>query len=157
MTTKANASDLYGGKENIFKKLNDAVRSKLAKIKEENAQELERYIPISLGALSKLKSGEKDVDGGLFDLIQMSLDLDLYDIVGKPVFSDESRKYWEQRMIDSPMISTGPAVTLDLYVYLIMGTEICSDPFAKQGRWWEETAEDRRKKFEWWLKQQERR
>jgi hypothetical protein len=58
-------------------------------------------------------------------------------LVGKPKFTKESKKYWEKMMIKSPMYSTGPSVSLNMYVgLLLLGT------ISHKDEWWVEKPEE---------------
>lgn len=136
------AADLYGGKEKIMKAMREIIRERLSNFTPEELWEVQNYLPIGSGVIHKIKNLKEDVevDYDLFSMFSVCCDVIIWDVVGKPVFDEKSKAFWENQMIENPMLSTGLVIDLDMYVSCVLISEIGSKEFKNE--WWRETTED---------------
>jgi hypothetical protein len=148
------ACDLYGGRERVIKALTDAFRAAWPKAKGESEDIIRdlSYLDVSPSAIEKVMAGEAMVDYDLFSRMSGWLDLNIWEVVGEPMFDDahgaNSRAEWSLEMERHPMFSTGPDVDMRMYVSLVMIHEICGNKRDENGQihlreeWWRPTKEE---------------
>lgn len=137
MNERMKASDLYGGRDRLIILMTSAVKEALAAMSEDSRKEIENNLPISFDVIPGILSGNKQITYDLFVWFVGCLDLRTWDILGKPVFTEEIQKMWESEMIRYPMVSSGPPITLNMYVHCRLIQELCdSENYRKE--WWRE-------------------
>ncbi len=99
------ALDLYGGKDAVLKRIGSSIKSKLEKKLMEDALKFSRYIMIPFETFIEILEGNyRSVNYKFFEKLEGFLNLDRWDILGKPDLNDPKiRDYWKNQMTKNPM------------------------------------------------------
>jgi transcriptional regulator with XRE-family HTH domain len=143
------ACDLFGGREAVIKKMTDAFKEAWPKEKDRSEDIIMdlSYLGVSPRAIDKVMSGEAMVDYDLFERMAHWLNISLMNVLGEPVFDENSRAAWEKQMVVEPIFSTGPAVTLEIYILLRLIDETSDKDSELLKEWWRQTPEELREGF----------
>lgn len=112
---KRSALDLYGGEEVVIGRMNSLVKEELTKKFIVHKKECKSFLDniifetgVPEQQIFGISSGATKVNYKLFELVGGYLGVEINDVLGEPVFSNEKiRNYWINQLHENPMVIGG--------------------------------------------------